>query len=111
MLVSIQQFCQAAVGEAGAFQQAQFVAIKLGQRAPGKRSFQFNQHLNLVEKPGVNLGNSIDFCQAHPNTECIADIPDALGAGRHQLSFDFFTVSRLGIEAVDADLQPAQGFL
>ena len=83
----------------------------VGHRQALDLQFDFDDLLNLHQKPGINLGQRVNLIDAHALCECIAHIPDALRAGLPQLFLEHLAVLRFFVHAVDADLQPAQRFL
>ena len=72
---------------------------------------EFDDLLNLRQKPRVDFGQRVHLLHAHALGETIAHVPDALGAGLTQLFFQHFAVLGFLIHAVHANFQAAQGFL
>ena len=92
-------------------ERAQSGRVNLLQRHGFELKLDLDDLLDLHQKPGVDLGQRKHLAYAHAQSKSIADVPDALGAGRAQLFFKHFAVLRLFVHAVDADFQAAQGFL
>ena len=67
--------------------------------------------LDLHQKPGVDAGECMHFIHAHAHGKCVADVPDALGAGRAEFFFQHLTVLGFFIHTVNTDLKPAQSLL
>ena len=92
-------------------ERAQSGRVYLVQRHGFELELDLDDLLDLHQKPGVDLGQRKHLVHAHAQGKSIADVPDALGAGRAQLFFKHFAVLRLLVHAVHADFQAAQGFL
>ena len=67
--------------------------------------------LDLHQKPRVDAGECMHFIHAHAHGECVADIPDALGAWRAEFLFQHLAVLGFFIHTVNANLKPAQSLL
>ena len=72
---------------------------------------EFDDLLNLRQKPGVDFGERVHLLHAHTLRETVTHVPDALRAGLAQFFFQHFAVLGFLIHAVHADFQAAQGFL
>ena len=72
---------------------------------------QLDDLLDLVEEPGIDLGQPVHLFQREAVLERVADVPDALGAGLAELLLERLAVARALVEAVDADFQAAQRLL
>jgi hypothetical protein len=67
--------------------------------------------LDLRQEPRVDRRQAVNFIKAHADAHGVSDVPDPFRACLAERHFDFFAVGRPLVEAVDADLQAAQGFL
>jgi hypothetical protein len=73
--------------------------------------FDFDDLLNLHQKPFVNLGDVMHLVQAPAGGKGITHVPDAVGPGLAELFLKQFAVLRLFVHAIHADFQAAQRFL
>src|SRR5690606_29705376 len=107
----IQQERQAAIGEPHALELPQRGVVEVGQRLLFERQFDVDDFLDLRQEPGVDAGDVVDFVEGEPLREGVAHVPDALGARFAQFDLELFAVGGFLVQAVNADLKAAQGFL
>ena len=112
---------QLAVGKAGLLGLAQLAR----RRPPGEPSlpkllFHLHQFLEVLQEPGIDVGELEDLLDRHPVFEGVAEEPGPAGVGAGQLVADLFQAGLLGgapqVAAVAAEteashLQPPQGLL
>ena len=65
----------------------------------------------MHQEPRVNFGKVENLVHTEAHGKCIADVPDAIGAGLAQFFFQHFAVLRFFVQAIDTHFQTAQGFL
>ena len=83
-----QQFSQAAVGKAFAFQLPQFIGGDGIQRTALEALLQQHQFFDLRQEPGIDPGPVVHFIQAHAFTESIGHVQDAFRPGFAQFALE-----------------------
>jgi len=111
VLGPLEQVGESAVGEALALELAELVARERLERALLDRELEVDDLLDLREEPRVDLRVAVQLLDRHPDAERVGDVPEPLGARVGELVADLVRVDRLEVEAVDADLEPAQRLL
>ncbi len=76
---------QAHVGEAHALQFVQALGIDFTR---AQLHLLFGNFLELVEKPGIDVGHERDLAHAHALRQRVADVHQSIGIRRHQLLGD-----------------------
>ena len=107
----IKQESQATIGEPAALQVPERLVIEIAECLLFEREFDIDDFLDLREKPGIDARELVHFLKRESLREGVTHIPDALRARFSELDLDFFPIRRLLVQAIDADLEPAQCFL
>ncbi len=113
--------CNLAIRESATFGVSHRVRVDPVQLADRtKIVFGFDQLLQVIQEPRVDVGQRMNLRRRHSVFECVADVEDSLGTGSRQLRTDFVAVwlifgspKILWVTAKSerADFQTTQGFL
>ncbi len=68
---------QAAVGEALALEHEQALPVEIGQCAGAHAFLQIHDLLDLHQKPGVDVGQTVQIVHVQPHAEGIGNVPQA----------------------------------
>jgi hypothetical protein len=102
---AFEQVGEAPVGKSLALEHAQPVGIDLVEAAIVQLHLELDDFLDLREEPGIDSGQPVHLLEREAALECVADVPDPLGAGLAELALDRLAVGGALVQAVDARLR------
>ncbi len=67
--------------------------------------FDVDDFLDLGQKPRINLGQLMDLIKGETLGKCVTHVPNPLRTRLAEFDLNFFTISGLLIQTIDADLE------